>query len=488
MTIPEKAQMLIIDDEPRILESLKILLEGKGHDVSIASNGLEGIKLLAGSHFALAIVDLVMPGEDGLVVMDYIKSNSPDTLVIVMTGHASLQSAIDSLRKGAYDYIVKPFDSNTLETVVQRAIDQASLRHRLKLSEARHFNLFKECPEAIVIDRDRKVFFANEAYFRLVGRKEKEIIGSDTLRFVEKKDRYKIQICKEQSIAADLSFKRKDGTIRIAEVCVKGFSEDGADATVIFAHDITDRKRMEEELVKSEKLRAIGEMASGVTHDFNNVLTAIMGNTQLLLTQVRDKTLCRYLHNIELAAQDAAQTIKRLQNFNRIKSENDFELVDVAQLAGDVINITEPRWNEQHQDNDKKAITMVTELLPVPLVACHPSEIREVITNLVFNAMEALSGRGGSLAIKTRHIPDIADPDSGHVEIIVHDTGHGMPRDISKKIFNPFFSTKGAHRCGVGLSVSYGIVNQHGGKILVESRKGEGTTFTVQLPVARVSY
>ncbi len=233
-------------------------------------------------------------------------------------------------------------------------------------------------------------------------------------------------------------------------------------------------KTAQEHLVQTEKLRALGEMASGVAHDFNNILAAILGRVQLILNHTEDATLRRWLQVIERAALDGAQTVRQIQEFTRIRRDQPAETVDLAQVVRDAVEMTQTRWRDETQSRGLD-VRLVTELEPVPPVDGHPAELRQVLTNLVLNAVDALP-QGGTITISTRAT-------AGAVEVSVADTGIGMSDEVRRRIFEPFFSTKGPKGTGLGLAMVYGIVARHGGEVAVESREGRGSRFTIRLPV-----
>jgi GAF domain-containing protein/ActR/RegA family two-component response regulator len=232
----------------------------------------------------------------------------------------------------------------------------------------------------------------------------------------------------------------------------------------------------QDQLIQTEKLRALGEMASGVAHDFNNLLAAILGRVQLILRQVTDPTLARWLQVIEQAALDGAQTVRQIQEFTRVRQDQPTELVDPNRVVEDALEMTRPRWHGASSPAGAE-VRIETRLEPVPPVEAHPAELREVLTNLILNALDALPG-GGTLTLATRAVEDL-------VEIVVADNGVGMPEAVRRRIFEPFFTTKGPQGTGLGLAMAYGIVTRHGGQIAVDSEEGRGSTFTIRLPAAR---
>jgi len=230
---------------------------------------------------------------------------------------------------------------------------------------------------------------------------------------------------------------------------------------------------MEERLLQAEKLRAVGEMAGGVAHDFNNALAIILGNTQLLLTSVQDEELTKSLKAIESEAQESAQTVRRLLEFTRKDGCEAVSEVDLNAVVKEAVETTKSKWKDDVQEKGVH-IGLILNLEKVPPVAGVASELKEVIANMIVNATEAMPG-GGRIEIRTFEREGVC--------IQISDSGTGMTEEVRKKIFEPFFTTQPFTHTGLGLSMSYGIVRRLGGGIEVESRVGEGATFTITLPV-----
>jgi signal transduction histidine kinase/CheY-like chemotaxis protein/putative methionine-R-sulfoxide reductase with GAF domain len=236
---------------------------------------------------------------------------------------------------------------------------------------------------------------------------------------------------------------------------------------------LAELRTSQDRLVQTERLRALGEMASGVAHDFNNLLAVILGRVQLLLLRAEDAELRRGLTVIERAAADAAHTVRRIQEFTRTRKIRVFERVDLRQVVREAVELTRGRWKDEAQVRGV-TYTVTTDLDEVPAVGAEPAELREVVTNLVLNAIDAMPEGGGiHLAVRS------AD---GFVVTTVRDTGPGMPPEVSERVFEPFFTTKGPRSTGLGLSVAYGIIQRHGGRIEVASAERQGSTFTITLP------
>jgi GAF domain-containing protein/CheY-like chemotaxis protein/anti-sigma regulatory factor (Ser/Thr protein kinase) len=230
----------------------------------------------------------------------------------------------------------------------------------------------------------------------------------------------------------------------------------------------------QDQLVRTEKLRALGEMASGVAHDFNNVLASILGRAQLLLERIQDVKLRRWLQVIERAAMDGARTVRRLQDFTGIRRDQPAVAVDLNQVVQQVLEATESTWRQDARRRGVEIEALTDLAARLPQIAGDPAELREAFTNLVLNAVDAMP-RGGQLTVRT----STAD---GQVMVEVIDTGTGIPEPIRQKIFDPFFTTKGPKGTGLGLSMAYGILARHSGRITVESDEGRGTTFRLSFP------
>ncbi|MDO8736630.1 MAG: PAS domain S-box protein [Thermoleophilia bacterium] len=263
------------------------------------------------------------------------------------------------------------------------------------------------------------------------------------------------------------------------------FDEEGnITGAVHDVRDITEQEHLREQLGQSEKIRALGEMAGGVAHDFNNFLTVILGNAQLMLArsgaEELDDDFRESLETVQRAAADAAETVRRIQEFTRVRTTRSFTAVNVNEVVSNAVDVASPRWLREAAV-EGRTIEVRTDLTEIPPVNGNETELGEVFVNLVLNATDALV-EGGVISLAT----DI-EPGGQWLRITVADNGKGMDDDERKRIFEPFFTTKGMAGSGLGLSVAYGIINRHGGEIIVESRKGGGTRFTVRLPVATIA-
>jgi len=292
---------------------------------------------------------------------------------------------------------------------------------------------------------------------------------------------------KNRSEFNEISFIKKDGSVNIGEINGTVISYQGRNVVQITIRDITKRKEMENKLLQSEKLKSLGELAGGVAHDFNNVLAAILGRAQLLKmiveappgAQEKRKSVIEMkkgLEIIEKASKDGAETVRRIQEFARRRDDDKyFTSIVLNEIIENALDFTRVRWKDDAESKGIK-IKIQKELSPLPPIVGSASELREVFTNIINNAIDAMP-QGGKIKIK-------AFKEDSYISIKVDDAGIGVPKAIRERIFDPFFTTKGVQSSGLGLSVSYGIINRHRGTITVDSVEGKGTTFTVKLPIS----
>ena len=346
-------------------------------------------------------------------------------------------------------------------------------------------NILESARESIyAVDVDGRFKWCNSATLSGLGYKREEFIGKRFLDMVYEGDREvaneKLQTAmKGQAQTYEMRYFSADGRLRYARVDNSPLVVEGKTTGVLgIARDITEQKEERERAARADKLRALGQLASGVAHDFNNSLAAILGRAQLLRRQTQDEALVRNLEIIQTAAEDAAATVRRIQTFARKSPAREFERLEVSRLLNDAIEITRTRWqNEARLRGLEYKVTLTADDQHYTLGSA--SELREVFVNLIVNAVDAMP-QGGKLQISC-----VAD--KGRLRLQFADNGTGMAEDVRQRIFDPFFTTKGAHGTGLGLSVSYSIIERHEGSISVASNPGEGTVFTIEVPAAEIA-
>jgi PAS domain S-box-containing protein len=292
-------------------------------------------------------------------------------------------------------------------------------------------------------------------------------------------------------------FIHRDGSIINAVISSNALRKaDGSvDYFVALVHNITERKQMEEALLQSEKMKAMGIMTAGVAHEFNNILAVISSNAQLLEeTNRSDKELSKSLHTICRMADDGAEIVDRMYDFTNVtKDTSHYISVDMNDLIKQVIGFTMPRWKEMAQASGIKYKIIRKGVKTLPFVLGSPSELRETILNIINNALDAMP-EGGTITVSTRCVlseqsgveskkEKVSKLKSDFIEITFADTGNGMTHEVGKKMFDPFFTTRSPEGTGLGMSISYGIITRHGGKIKVESELGKGSVICLSLPV-----
>ncbi len=319
-------------------------------------------------------------------------------------------------------------------------------------------------------------------------------------------DKFKNFVSKEEKISSSLSvpLKVKNEVKGVLNVCmVKGerkFNEADLKLVSIFAQNVAvsiekaelyqevkkqaevlektleDLKKTQGQLIQSEKMRVLGDLAGGIVHDFNNILGIITGRAELLLKQAKEEGLIKGLMLIEQVANDGAEIIRRLREYTKIGQGSIFIKVDLNKILRQVVELTSFTWKDEALARGIN-INIDMDLKEVSPIAGNPSEIREVFVNLLLNAIEALP-RGGKIILGTRMEND-------YVLAWVKDDGIGMKEEVKSKIFEPFFTLKGEKGMGLGLTIASGIVLKHQGTMSVDSEPGKGTCIWLKFPVSR---
>jgi two-component system, cell cycle sensor histidine kinase and response regulator CckA len=353
----------------------------------------------------------------------------------------------------------------------------------------------------ILIDPQGLVVSWNTGAERLFGYQSKEVEGTPAHVIFVAADRQagvpevELQTATEQGRAEDERWHvRKDGTRFWASGVMIALREDGVlrgYAKVV--RDFTQRRRLDEAVRQTQKLESVGVLAAGVAHDFNNVLTAILGNVSLvrrrLASGVSGNEVDESLAAAERASQRAADLVKQLLNYAG-KGRREMRQVDICQVIADALAIVQasiPRKISIRRDVPKKC----------PTIEADVGQIQQLVLNLVLNGAEAIGEDEGEVSVRVRvrnvSAAELAEkyvgfplPSRPYTEIEVRDTGSGMDDETVQQIFDPFFTTKFLGR-GLGLAAALGIVRGHGGGITVESTPGKGSMFTVLLPAEQES-
>lgn len=337
-------------------------------------------------------------------------------------------------------------------------------------------------PDAILLaDLEEHIHHCNGATSRLFGFAEAELVGQKVSSLLGVASLSALRLAEPVAAAEwsrELRLTRKDGAQFPAEVHVSLVQDDEGRAlgSATIVRDLTARKQLEMQLVQDEKLRSVGVMASGVAHQMNNTLASVVGQADLVLQTSSDPETQSRMTSIIQAAEDGAAAVRRIRDFARESTPENFDAVDLAAIVHDVVETTAVRWRDQAQREGRAIETEVSVASP-SWVPGSASELREALTNLVLNSVDALPD-GGHIRI------DVGGEES-RVVLLIEDDGTGMPVEVAQRAFDPFFTTKPfGSGTGLGLALTRGIVQRHHGTIDVRSSPGAGTTFEIRLPRA----
>ncbi len=366
----------------------------------------------------------------------------------------------------------------------------------LEISEQRYRELFDSANDGIVVfDENGVVLDVNRQFCTMYAFEKSSLIGAN-LRLLEVED-YQYEsserlkrIVKGEPLVFETEHYKKDGSKVIVEVSSKAIEIRGKIYVQSFHRDITEKKRLLEQLFQSQKMESIGILAGGIAHDFNNFLSAILGHAELLgQNEELDATSRRSVKTIESSTRKAGQIVSKLLSFAR-KGKFSAQPLNFNDVLRDAVELLERIVAK------KKAVMEVKTDTNIPIIEGDSTQLEQVIMNLVMNATDAMP-QGGTITIATSLetiernqavIHPLLTPGK-YVLLRVADTGTGIPDEIRDKIFDPFFTTKESGKgTGLGLAIIYGIVREHNGVITVTSLLGRGTTFDVYLPAMTTSF
>ena len=443
----------------------------------------------------IIISDYSMPHFNGLEALKIVQELKLDVPLIIVSGTVGEEKAVAVIKAGAADFVLKS-RLERLPILVERELRQAESRqkHRqtqMKLIDSQlNFTTFMNNSPilASIKDREGRFLFINQTFDRtfkldgnqLIGRRVADLWPNYAAEY-EKHDRYVLENNKPLEVVAVAP--HADGVHQWLVTKFPIPKLEGPSLLGAIAIDITERRRMEEQLQQKQKMEAIGHLAGGIAHDFNNLLTIILGRSELILQRPVGQNYKREVEMIRGTAERAAGLTRQLLQFSRQQ---------VLQPKTININVIIKDISEMLQRLVGEHIEFILTLDPaLPSVLADPSQFQQIIMNLVVNARDAMP-QGGRLLIETRAV----DLDSEyarlhesvrpgrHVVLNVTDTGSGMDEKTRQRLFEPFFTTKNVGKgTGLGLSTVYGIVKQSGGNIWVYSEPGRGSTFKVYLPV-----
>lgn len=466
----------------------------RGLVVKRAGRLAEGLEILSAQAIDLVLLDLSLPDSEGYETFENLRRAVPAVPVIVLTGFDDEAMAERAVRHGAQDFLAKTeMSPSLLVRSIRYALERWKSAHRLEESERRYRAVVEDQTELVCrYLPDGQLTFVNQAFCRFFDAETDELLGRSFFSLAVEKDRL--------AFATRLSALDRHSPLRTREQSVRSSEDevrwlqwtdralfDAAGHLVEFqsvGRDTTEQKLLEGQLRQSQKMEVVGQLTGGIAHDFNNLLMVITGYSELLIQRQEDKgqTPDRFLVAIDQAAQRAASLTRRLLAFSRrqIVQPASHELTEVVKEVDEMLRYLLGERIELEVQLDSGFCWVKVD----------PGQIEQIVVNLAVNARDAMPD-GGCLRVETSRVdlePAAAaaldlEP-RAYAMLSVSDTGCGMDEKTLGQIFEPFFTTKKAGRgTGLGLSTVSAILDQIGGRIVVESTLGEGTTFKTYLPI-----
>jgi two-component system, cell cycle sensor histidine kinase and response regulator CckA len=528
------ANILVVDDDLKSLTAIEALLAGPGRRIVKAASGGEALRCLLRQDFALILLDVRIPDMDGFETAALIRQRerSRYTPIIFISAIDTLESDVcRGAASGAVDYLFKPVVPQVLQTKVAVFVDLYQMNERLKQQAVRQseerFRLIVESLQdyaVFMMDPEGRVTLWNRGAERIWGWEQHEVLGESFAFFYSPEDQaanqpnHTLPQTRTDGRHEEEGWRnRKDGSRFWANVVYTSVQDDNGELIGFSAvtRDLTDRKRAEdelqrlnaemqkhiaeqteelirtiaqrerlhEELVQAQKMESIGTLAGGIAHDFNNLLNVILGYASLLEQSPANPTeISADVAVIKETVMRGSSLVRQLLTVAR-KSETQFERTDINSLLQGLQALL--------QETFPKTIEVFLGLEPhLPALMADPNQIHQAMLNLCLNSRDAMPV-GGELLLKTGTITGVElrkhfqeARQEQYVHISATDTGHGIDKAIKNRVFEPFFTTKSQGQgSGLGLSVVYGIVTNHGGFIDVASEQSRGTTFDIYLPV-----
>ncbi len=493
--MPER--ILVVDDEPRFRDSINRVLQNQGYVVDTVSSGEAVFTILSRQKYNLVLLDLQLPDLDGLEIAEYLTQNYPDLPTVILTGRASVDSAIQAIRIGCYDYLTKPCKPERVHQVIKRAIETQNLKTELTASRNKFLRLSEATWEGIVIFSMDEIIEVNNQFCRLLGVDAKDVLGRnffEVLPALSLSEQFELfSGRKSLSHICEIEAIRFNGETFPAEIRLRQINDDGRLLWVAAVRDLTEKKKHEQEQLRmlekldhARRMESIGLMAGSVAHDLNNILSSIVTFPELLLLDMPSSEKYRNdIIRIRAAGKQAAAVVEDLltvargstcqkENHNLNDIIKDYlESLDYYQLIQSYPGILIDFHLSPHLSN-----TLVS-----------PIHITKVLINLIRNGAEAINN-GGHIYLSTRK-EILTEPKNGYDTIppgkyavlSVRDTGSGIVTSALPHIFEPFFSRKklGKSGSGLGLTVILHTVRDHQGFIDVKS-DSNGTLFELFFP------
>jgi PAS domain S-box-containing protein len=537
MSASQPVRILMMEDDAGQARLAQRTLERAGYAVTVASDGDTGLALCAAGAYDVLMVDHQMPGKGGLDVLRLLVARGALPPTIMVTGHGDEAIAVEAMKMGAGDYLVKDVDGRyltLLPTMVARVLDQQRLieekrqaeealqqtlaeletrvrertaalqrtntqlqaeiaeRERAEAALAqlnrRHRLILDSAGEGIYgIDLAGRTTFVNPAAARMLGWEIEELLGQPIQDIVChttrdgtpcSHDRCAILVACRDGVVCHVTedvFWRRDGTSFLVEYVSTPMREhDTPTGAVVMFKDITERRRLEREMQTADRLAMVGQLASGLAHEIGTPLNIIGGNAELLRMELR---ACQYdTGEVDAIIQHTDRItglIQQLLAFARAK-EQPLTTLAVHEPLANTLSLLETRFNRQ-------GITVILEVpSDLPSIRGRAEQLEQVFLNVLVNAWHAMPG-GGTLTITAGVTLD------QKLRLSFCDTGMGMSAEVLARVFEPFYTTKGESGTGLGLAICKQIIDSHQGTMSLQSTPGVGTTVIVELPQANIT-
>jgi len=497
----ETIRILLVEDNPgdaRLLREMLAQLTGVPLSLEWVDRLAGGLERVAAGGIDVMLLDLSLPDAAGLDTLVRMQAQAPHVPIIVLTGLEDEALALKAVREGAQDYLVKgQVNANLLLRAARYAIERKRIHERMReLSLA-----MEQSIDGIAIgDLEPTIRYVNDAFARMHGYSPEEMIGMRVVNLhnedqMHEYERGMNQIKTQGSWSGEIAHIRKDGTSFPTYMSVTLLMSNDGRPTGILAvcRDISERKKAEEEkrelqeqLAHAQKMEAVGTLAGGIAHEFNNINAAIIGYIDFTLqTEELSATARRNLEVVRSSVFRGANLTRSLLAFSE-KHVSERKPLSLQDVVDSVLRVTEKEFTSEGIE------LTVRHSMKASQVSGDASLLSQVVMNLVVNARHAmLESPVKKLSVQTGTV-------GGRPFIRVKDTGCGIPKEAIPKVFEPFFTTKGslasggvydgkAHGTGLGLSLCHSIIAGHDGEIKVSSQVGKGTTFTVYFPPASES-
>ena len=475
-------RILIIDDEKRVRDGCTKVLTAEGYSVFSAQNGQEGIKMIEASHYDIVLLDLMMPGLSGFDVLGHVKSIHPETVLIVISGYATLEHSIKAMKKGAFDFIPKPFSPDQLRVTVSKAIDFTYALQDIATEKSRMRMLINHLTDGVLTtDTEKNVVLANPAFLSMLDCGSISAIGKSVSQLTGNKKLHDLidaclsipdgEFAELTEEIDDLNEKKKEEMVIGAKALPFRDRTGRNIGTITMLRDITAANRINRE--KSD-------FVSMVSHEIRNPLGAVMAQLKILSDELLGEINAKQKETIQRASlrlNALAELTTDLLDLAKIESGllvMEKEQVDMKALLDDLVSFHRPGAEEK---NISLKLETASGLDPV---LSNKVNMEEVFSNLITNAIKY--SREGTRITLT------AKKEKNYLLISVADEGFGMSREDQDRVFERFFRIKDAKRrmitgTGLGLSIVKNIIESHNGMIRLESEPDKGSTFHVYLPI-----